>query len=53
MPLGYEWTETRTGVNDVKPMPGRGNNNNQPRPRQDDKKKAIGPPKPSRDLKRL
>ncbi len=55
LPLGYEWTEIRTGVNDVKPMAGNvnNNNNNPPRPRQDDKKKSLGPPKPRRDLKRL
>ena len=55
LPLGYEWKEIRTGVNDVKPMArnANNNNNNPPRPRQDDKKKSLGPPKPRRDLKRL
>jgi hypothetical protein len=50
-PLGYEWTETFTDTNGVKPMAG--NNANVPNARADDKKKMLGPPKPKRDPKRL
>jgi hypothetical protein len=50
-PLGYEWGEATTGVNEDKAM--QGNGNNVAVARQDDKKKMLGPPKPKRDLKRL
>jgi hypothetical protein len=51
LPLGYEWSETHTGVNEEKGMAGAGNN--LATARADDKKKMLGPPKPKRDLKRL
>ena len=50
MPLGYKWTEIRTGVNDVKPRDGGGNN--VPTARPDDQKRMLER-KPTRDLKRL
>ena len=50
MPLGYKWTEIRTGVNDVKPREGGGNN--VPTARPDDQKRMLER-KPTRDLKRL
>ena len=42
-PLGWEWTETHTGVND--PPPGAGNGNANP---QDDKRRMLVKPKPQR-----
>jgi hypothetical protein len=51
MPLGYEWTETFTGVNSPRVM--QGNNPNVPSARADDRKRMLGPPKPRRDPKRL
>lgn len=51
LPLGYEWTETHTGVNAEKARDGAGNN--VAVARADDKKKMLAPPKPKRDLKRL
>jgi len=50
VPLGYEWTETHTGVNADKDN---GGGNNMPRARADDKKKMLGPQKPRRDPTKL
>jgi hypothetical protein len=48
-PLGYEWQEAHTGVNDPKPLGGGGGNPN----RSDDQKRMLAPPKPKRPIKNL
>jgi hypothetical protein len=53
IPLGYRWIEATTGVNDPPPMNGNVNGNNMPRPRPDDQRRKLEPPKPSRDFKKL
>ena len=50
-PLGYEWKEIHTGINDP-PKPRPPGNNNRPSPR-DDKPRSLGPPMPKRNLKRI
>ena len=52
IPLGYKWVEETTGVNDPKPVDN-GAGNNRPSARPDDKRRMLGPPKPSRDFKKL
>ena len=51
-PLGYQWTERFTGVNQPQ-MADAGNNNNVPVAPSDDQKRKLGPPKPKRNLKNL
>ena len=50
-PLGYQWTERHTGVNEPKMADGGGNNI--PAAPADDKKRMLGPPKQKRNLKNL
>lgn len=52
MPLGYQWVEATTGVNDP-PAMNRNGNNNAPAPPPDDQRRMLAPPKPSRDFKKL
>jgi len=51
MPLGYKWVERTTGVNDPKPM--NNNGNNVAAAQKDDAKRRLGPPKQSRNFKKL
>lgn len=52
IPLGYQWVEATTGVNDP-PAMNRNGNNNMPAPPPDDQRRMLAPPKPSRDFKKL
>lgn len=52
IPLGYQWVEATTGVNDP-PAMNRNGNNNTPAPLPDDQRRMLAPPKPSRDFKKL
>ncbi len=52
IPLGYQWVEATTGVNDP-PAMNRNGNNNTPAPPPDDQRRMLAPPKPSRDFKKL